>query len=390
MPGLKRPVRQIQVLDQVQRATRWLGSAEDYLRLLHHAREAVDQAEARCDVIHATVDLRGLFRAGDEKPDLWKERLAAEVPATPAILRLELERGIGLVLRSLEMTRLFDALPHVGSGNLVEDDVNLRALRALLNARSATNVEVWLSQSPTRRASRARVRLANDRQDPSVEGLRHVALFELSRDALVREAIPSSSSLPRPEGRDLECLRRGTAYDLVRGAARARVAGAARVLTFAPADTLRRVPGEERPDDAAQGFVRRHATQPVLALPLPGMTPLTPTWYAARQMNRLLLGHRSASEAPLGAPGIAVFFVFPEKARLPWVSVLLPDLGTWAGEPGKALPTRAARVPLPDGEVEVEEIALDDSPPKRRRLRVSEGLLALELTPAPLYVYPVR
>ena len=40
-----------------------------------------------------------------------------------------------------------------------------------------------------------------------------------------------------------------------------------------------------------------------------------------------------------------MLFVFPEKAPLPWVAVLLPDLGTWAGEPGKALPTRAARVP---------------------------------------------
>jgi hypothetical protein len=114
------------------------------------------------------------------------------------------------------------------------------------------------------------------------------------------------------------------------------------------------------------------------------------SWYAARQMNRLLLGHKTASEAPLGAPGTSVLFLFPETAPLPWVAVLLPDLGTWAGEPGKKLPTRAARVPLPDGEVDIEEIALEDGPPKRRRMRVAEGLLLLELSPAPVYVYPAR
>jgi hypothetical protein len=372
-PGLRRPLRHVQVLDQVQRATRWVGSAEEYLRLLHHAREGIDEAGASCEVVHAAVDLRGLVRAGDERPDEWRERLAREVPATPPVLRAETERGVAFVLRSLEMARLFDVLPHAGSGNLLEDEVNLRALRALLRARSVTNVAVWLTQSPTRRLARARVRLPDDRVEAAEETLRRRALALARSGASTGEALAAGL-----------WLRHGTAHDLVRGAARARLAGAARVLTYAPFDRVPPVPGEDPLDTDDQGFLLGGVSGPV-----PGAWR-RPSWYAARQMNRLLLGHRSASEAPLGAPGTAVMFLFPEQAPLPWVAVLLPDLGTWAGEPGKPPPTRAARVPLPDGDVDVEEIALADGPPVRRRMKVSEGLLALELSPGPLYVYPAR
>ena len=119
--------------------------------------------------------------------------------------------------------------------------------------------------------------------------------------------------------------------------------------------------------------------------------PRAPTWFAARQMNTLLLGHHSASEAPLGASGTAVVFTFGERAPLPWVAVLLlDDGGVWGGEPGQPLPTTRVQVPLPPGDVDVEEIALTDGAPKRRRVKVVEGLLALDITPAPLYVFPAR
>ena len=45
---------------------------------------------------------------------------------------------------------------------------------------------------------------------------------------------------------------------------------------------------------------------------------------------------------------------------------------------------------MPDGPVEIEELALEDGPVARRRAEVVDGMLAVELTYAPLYVLPVR
>src|SRR5687768_5994420 len=73
-PGLLRPVRQVQILARVQDADHWLGSADDYLRLLHHAAEGAGEADPRCEIVHSAVDLRGLFRAEDDTADAWKER----------------------------------------------------------------------------------------------------------------------------------------------------------------------------------------------------------------------------------------------------------------------------------------------------------------------------
>jgi hypothetical protein len=372
VPSLLRPVVEIQVLDQVQRATRWRGSAEDYQRLLHFARAGAEEASPQVNVMHAAVDLRGLFHAQDGEPDRWLERLEASVPATPAFARLELRRGIELVLADLSFTQLFDGVPHVGSGNLQEDVRNLAALGALLAQRGASALPFWLSQGPTRRLGRSRVGAPDDRLEAVEDRLRQRLLTE---------------GLRQPEdGPARRWLRAGAAYDLVRGAALARAAGASRVFTYEIGDAGVRVPGEAEGPGRAQGFVRE-VTAPGAP---PAFTP-TPSWYAARQLNRLTLGHRSASSAPLGAPGTVVVFSFSETHPVPWVAVLLPDPNlSWAGTPGEAPVTRKASLPMPDGPVEIEELSLEDGPVKRRRAEVVDGMLAVELTHAPLYVLPAR
>ena len=352
--GLLRPVRQVQILDRIQDGDHWLGSADDHLRLLHHAAEGAGEADARCEIVHAAVDLRGLFRAEDEVADGWKERLTSAISGVPPFLRLEAERGVGLVLRSLEMPSLYRAMPHAGSGSLREDGVNLRALRALLDARGSTNVPVWLTDSPIRRLTPARVPLPGETRGHAAE--------KVLREAVMRaelEAVQIEEGRRREPGTYLSWLHTTTAHDLVRGAALGRAALATRVLVS---------------DEFVHAFPRSPAA-----------------WFAARQMNTLLLGHRGASEAPLGASGTAVVFTFGERAPLPWVAVLLlDDGGVWGGVPGQPLPVKRVQVPLPPGDVDVEELALADGPPKRRRVKVVEGLLPLDLTSAPVYVFPAR
>lgn len=370
MPGLGRPLRALQVLDQVERGTRWLGSADEYLRLLHHAKEAVGEAQARVEVVHAAVDLHGLFLPGPDDADGWKRRLEATVPVTPPMVRLEVERGLEIVERALGLPLAYDALPHVGHGHLAWDERNLAALRRRLDERGSTHIPVWLTQSPTRRLEEAPAPV------PSVQIPAEEARL---RARLLSEAVRAGEETPARRW-----LRRGTAFDLVRGAARARAAGATRVLTYGLTDDPLLVPGDDGPATRLQGFLAPLGG----AAGAPALAP-TPSWYAARQMNRLLLGHRTARPAPLGTAGTAVVFGFGEQAPLPWVAVLLPEAApSWAGDALGAGATHLARVPLPDGDVELEEVALTDGPVSRRRETVREGLLTLTLGPAPLYVLP--
>jgi hypothetical protein len=368
MPGLRRPITQVQVLDQIQRPTRWRGSGEDYQRLLHYARTGAEEAHAAVEVVHAAVDLQGLFRAEDGEPDRWRERLEESVPALPLLARLEARRGIEMVLANLAFTQLYDAVPHVGSGNVLEDARNVAALKALLQQRGAPTVAVWLTQGPTRRLARARVALPDDALPPEEHRAREQLLVAGTRGG--------------EEGEARRWLRTGTAYDVVRGAAFARAAGADRVLTYALGDAMDRPPGEDLSDGRLQGFVRRLEREGATATYVP-----TPAWYAARQLNRLTLGHRSAAIAPLGAPGRVVVFGFSEHQERPWVAVLLPDASLcWATPPGAREATRLVSVPMPDGLVELEDLLLDDGPARRRKAEVRDGLLELEVGCAPLYV----
>jgi hypothetical protein len=372
MPGLRRPVLDVQVLDQVQSPAHWRGSAEDYQRLLHFARAGAEEAHAGVTLLHAAVDLRGLFQAGDGEPDRWKERLEASLPEFPRLARLEVRRGIELVLADLAFLQLFDGVPHVGSGSLREDARNLAALRELLAARGGPTQHVWLSQGPTRRLGTSRFALPDETSPPEEQ---------------VRRARLLAMGLRAPEGSDARrWLRYGTAYDLVRGAALARAAGAERVLTSPLGDD-----GAAGGVDVAGGTRVGGLVHEVASGSGPSTFQPTPAWYAARQLNRLTLGHRDAALAPLGAPGTAVVFRFPDGHEREWVAVLLPDASPcWAEPPGELHRPRRVAVPMPDGPVEVEPILLEDGAPKRRAAVVEDGLLELEIGCAPLYVLQAR
>lgn len=367
MPGLLRPVLELQVLDQVQRATRWRGSMDEYQRLLHAARAGALEAHPLARVAHAALDPAGLLRAGEGAPSRWPERLRAAVPALPALARLEATRGVEMLLQAMAWPDLGDAIPVVGSGSAAEDQRNLAACRELLGARGA-RIPLWLVQGPARRLARARVALPGE-QVPAEEARR-------------REVRMASALREGEEGPARRWLRTGTAFDLVRGAALARAAGATRVLVVGLHDTPRSVVGEEAGLLRLQGLVR-----PVAAPGQPAAWGPTPSWHALRQLHRLTLGHQDASLAPLGGPGDAVVFGFAASHERPWVAVLLPDPSEeWAPMPGERSPSRIVRVPMPGGTVEVEDIALDAGPPRRRVLEVVDGMLELELGSAPVYV----
>lgn len=374
MPGLRRPVLEIQVLDQVQRPSRWLGGAGDYQRLLLTAREGAREASPSCSLMHASVDLHGLMRAEDSaEPDRWRERLVESLPAAPALARLETTRGIELVLETLRLTSLYDGVSHVGSGNLAEDVRNVRALREVVSAQGVSRLPIWLSQGPSRRLARARVPVPDDRLAAAEEQLRATAFARAQRAA---EDDPAR-----------RWLRRGTAYDLVRGIALLKAAGARRILCYGLTDEPWRRPGEEEVAAAGlQGLLR-----PVTEADGSTAWRPTPSWFALRQANRLLLGHRDASLSPLGTNGTAVVFSFPERHPLPWVAVLLPDaMASWAGPLESEAPTREVTVPLPDGAVEIEEFALEDGLPRRSRALVRDNVLRVSLGTAPVYVVPSR
>lgn len=368
MPGLVRPVLELQVLDQLQRATRWRGSLEQYQRLLHAARAGAAEANPLARVAHAALDPAGLLRAGEGEPSRWPERLQAAVPAVPAAARLEATRALEMLREALSWPALGDAFPVVGSGSLAEDQRNLAACRELLDGAGGARVPLWLVQGPTRRLGSARVALPGEQVPPEEARRREVRLA-----AALREG---------EEGAARRWLRTGTAFDLVRGAVLARVAGATRVLTVGLHDAPREVPGEEPGPLRLQGLVR-----PVGE---PGGAPAcapTPAWHALRQLHEHTLGHRDAALAPLGGPGQVVVFSFSEAQARPWVAVLLPDPARgWAPMAGEREARVTVRVPLPRGRVEVEEFALDTGAGRRRTAQVSDGWLEVELGSAPVYV----
>lgn len=369
VPGLTEPLREVQILDRADLGTRWLGSVEEYQRLLFHAKEAAGTAAPRLRIAHAAVDLRGLVRPGDE-PERWRERLAGSVPATPPLLRLEAERSLTFVLRALDTPLVYDVLPQAGSGSLAEDALNVTALRGLLDARGLAGKVVIVTDGPTRRLSAPRADVPAERVGDD--------------EARLRARLLPAALRGEEAGAARRWLRRGTAYDLVRGAALCRAAGAEQVITHGLTDLGGRAPGEEGPRLGDQGFLR----------PVPGAAGLpvwerTASYHAAAQWNRLLRGHRRADTTPLGASGRAVVFRFAESSPRPWVALLMLDPArSWAGPEDGPAARALVRVPLPAGDVELEEVAVGEAPPERRRARVVDGVLEIELGPAPVYVLP--
>jgi hypothetical protein len=374
VPGLLRPVRRVQVMDAAQRPSRWLGSADQYVRLLHHAGQGAKTASPTIEVVHCPVDFEGLGHDPMPDAEAFGERVAAAVRNVPAAAALERRRALAFARKTLEMPRLFDVVGHVGSGSLEEDAANLRYLRRVLDEAGGTAVRTWLTDGPARKLDAPRFDTARA-PDPAERRLRSRLLAAALEDGHPEHAVAEA------------WLRRGNAYDLVRGLCVSRLAGADCFLCYGASDAVPSSVGEERSRAALQGLVRDEGGPEG-----PPRFARTPSWHAARQANRLLAGSVGTREQPLGglgADGRAIVFSFPEGREPAWVAVLLLDPSiSWAGSPEGGAPDREAAIPLPDGEYAVEETPSSAIEPAPRRVRAEGGVLRVRVTTAPLYVSP--
>ncbi|MDJ0976039.1 MAG: hypothetical protein QNJ98_16390 [Planctomycetota bacterium] len=373
MPGLRRPLRYVQIMDRVDLPSAWVGSADDYLRLLHHTRLGVEATGSKTRVIHAAIDLRVTGHAPLPPDDAaWRFRLEQQAPKSPASARLEVLRSFEFIQRTIEMPRLFDVMAHVGAPNLQDDEANLTFLRALLDRNEGSAKEIWLVDNPVTKLARSRVPRTKGpaREEQRIRG-RWLPVARFKQHSEHRKA--------------LTWVRRGQAYDLIRSYCRARAAGADAVLFFPRAD--RQTDAALRPEGSpglpagllqtsGEGALRAHT---------PG-----PMWFAWRQLWRHTRGHSKVSEAEIGAPGRSIVFDVPVERRHPFVAVLLLDSHlSWAGEPGKTPPTRPVAVALPNGRYVLEGCDTGEKQPERREVVVDDGMLIVPLGPAPIYVIPL-
>ncbi len=364
MPGLRRPVRYLQILDRADLPSGWLGSADEYLRLLHHAGQGAKNAFETVRIVHGAVDLRAIGHHPHPRQAGLAHRIETSLPAAPQAARLETQRALDLIFRSLEMPRLFSVLPQVGSNSHADDAANVRFLRTYLDEHGASHIGVWLVDNPTYTIDRAR--------DPTARKL-------AAAEERIRTYWSKRVRWPKQEDRlsAVFWTRRGQAFDVVRSAARACAAGADVVLFRGPSDGLRR---------SEHSYIDE---QNELATFLTAEGQPKPAWYAWRQMNRLLRDHSTVSEEAIGAPGVSVVFQLPAEPLRPWTAVLmLDDTLSWGGEPGKPLPSREVAVPVPNGTYWLEEVQLGPGKPKRTKVKITSGVLTTNLTPAPLYVIP--
>lgn len=371
MPGLRRPVRFVQVLDRADLPSRWLGSPEEYLRLLHHAGVGAKTAFERCQVVHACVDLGVTGFAPIPDPSAWKHRIRALIPATPPAARMEREWAYASIERTLEMPRLFDVVPHIGTKNRDDDAVNLRHLRAWLDRVHGSNVRVWLVDNPLPKLERSRVPRSLEASN---------AERQIRKTWAAAARYPSHSEYDRAK----TWYARGLCYDLVRSYCAARVAGAEAVLFFPRPDQVPGAPltgsGSAMPDDFLRG-VKVGQRREVARGPL---------WHCWDQLVTHIGAHTDVTVAEIGAEGSALVFQLPVKRPRPWVTVLMLDSRlSWAGEPGKPMPTRAVALPLPNGRYLLETCDVGQGEPERREVAVDEGMLILNLGPVPVYVIPV-
>ena len=366
VPGLRRPLRTIQILDRVTTPDAWVGSSHQYLRLLHHARQGAKGAFADVQVATAALDVRATGHHPFPDHQEWKRRIREQLPKAPRGARIEAERAFEIAEDLLGMPQLFDVVTHVGAGHHSDDTANLRFLRRMLDEASGSDVGLWLVQNPTRKL--------DPPQRPDVDGPAY------NEQRIRRRWLPAARNARHPDhARALAWLRRGQAYDVVRSVCYARSAGADAVLFLSPWDVAP-LPAH-RTSCINQGFV---GTQPGTR-----SEARTPSWYALRQLNALLAGHRAARRVPIRGTGSQTVFSIPNPEPHPWVAVLLADAKwTWAGTPGETVPTRMVALSLPSGSYRIVPCQVGPDAPPERTMKSEDGVLRLALGPAPLYVLP--
>jgi hypothetical protein len=345
----------MQVLAHPTRPTEWAGDEHEYLRLLHVAGLAWGAGpgdEVAGSVVHGAVDFRTLGREPfpDEAEVVNRARKAFGDAPDAVLFRERREATFGL--RTLSTLPIYDAVPHVGSGHLADEAADLRFLRHWLDAHGGKRVEAWLVDTPLAKL-----------EEPRVPVLREVPAGERR----LRSTWRSAARSPRhpDHARARSWLQRGEAYDVVRTILNAKLAGADRIL-FGP--------------DA--GFLEPGPA----GLPLP-----TPAGHALRQANAFLRGHVAVEPVAWGGPGQAARLLFPAGHDPRFVVVVALDpASAWAGPPAGPLPETDVAIPLADGAYDVVPVALSDEEPRRAPVAADGGVLRLRLTPAPVYVVPLR
>lgn len=367
MPGLRRPVRHVQILERADLPTSWLGSPEQYLRLLHAAGVAAHEADASVRVVAATIDVLGLGHAPHPDVAEWRRRAEASWPPAPRLARLVAERSHEVLSRLLDLPRLYDVLPQRGSSHLEDDVANVRYLRRRLDEEGATNVAVWLVGGPEEKLGEPLVPVGTS-PDPRERNRRRM---------LVRAARDTRHS---DHARALAWLRRGQAYDLVRTVLRARAAGADAVYVASALDV-----SDAQAAAHTTGCPRRGVVQPE-----GDGGERTPMWYALRQLVRYLDGHRGVREQPAAGAAHLVLLTYPSAPERAWSAVLLADPDTdWSGD-GMAGTAAGVAVTLPDGRYRIETTALADEAPWGNDVRSRQQTLTLPLSAAPLWILPIE
>jgi hypothetical protein len=371
-PGLGLPVRAVELEDRPVDPRRFAGDASEYLRLLHHASQAAElaartndqrpgpaaPARFRIRVVHGAVDLLGLGAEPYPDDPEVERRLDARLGDLPPAAALASRWTLDFARQTLEMTRLVDVVPHLGSAHGADEVANLRWLRHLLDSRGGATVEAWLTDTPLAHLGEPQV-AHSARPGPDEARLRS------------RLAAAARNPAHPDRGPARAWFDRGEAYDLVRTIARARAAGARRILWDA-----------EGPASTSGRLVRRSVV---------GDWQRLPAWHALAQANGLLAGRTIAEVVSAGAPASAVRFSSPALDGPPPVTIVFldPDL-SWAGDADGALPARDVALAVADGAYVIEEVALAAGEPTRRRARAEGGVLRLALTPAPVYLTPER
>ncbi len=367
MPALRSGIRHVQILDRADVPGAWLGSIDQYLRLLHAAGVAAREACSAMRIVAGTVDVNGLGHAPHPDVAEWERRAKATLPIAPKRARFIAERGHELLGRLLDLPRVFDVLPQRGAAHIEDDLSNLRFLRRRLDDGGATDAAIWLVGGPAEKLGEPRIPIG--RAPDAAERQRRARLLRAARD-------------PRHLDHDgaLAWLRRGQAYDLVRTVLRARAAGADAVYLPAALD----VSDHEAMAHPA-GCPRSGAVQPTT-----DGGRRTPIWYAMRQLAGHLEGHRVVQERPAAGSGHLMLLTYPSAPSRAWAAVLLHDSEKIWSDVGDAITSEAIALTLPDGSYRLEGIALTESTPWTQEIRARDQTVTVPRTPAPIWILPLK
>ncbi len=373
MPLLRRPIAGLQVLPRADLPTSWLGSADEYLRLLDAAQAGLRQASKTLRLWHAAIDLRVLGHAPLPDKRVFEERLAKLLPTTPgSSAGHEIERAVRFTRRTLEMPRLFDVVPHLGGANLDDDEANLQYLRHLLDAAEGTRVQTVLGPGPLLKLGAPRSgagALVSDK-----ELARRHRWWRIARTPGQEEQRQAQAWLDR-----------GAAYDLIRTQCRA-LAGGAQGVIFAPHRTPIRGEKEEARAHARWHYLARGSRPSE-----PAGGKAQPAAYALGQFLTHVPSFRSAAFSDVGTAGHAVVFQLDGTGPRPHVTVVLPGpQHDWATPPDARTRPRRVALPVPTGRYRVEWCKTDPFAARAQELDAADGILLLELGPEPVYILPIE